>query len=86
MSAVIERDSYCALRVCPKASAPAWWAAARARSDTPAAIWALMAGRTRVELTGEAAAQVLAWAEGVDGWAAADPKPLFIHRPGGAAI
>ncbi len=41
-----------------------------------------MAGRTRVELTAETAAQALAWAESVDGWGAADPKPLLIHRPG----
>jgi hypothetical protein len=39
------------------------------------AIWALMAGRTRVELTAVTAAQALAWAESVDGWGAADPKP-----------
>jgi hypothetical protein len=25
--------------------------------------------------------EAMAWAETVDGWSTADPKPIFIHRP-----
>ena len=74
------RPRLCAARC--KALSPAWWSAARERRDVPVAIWTLMAGRMRVELTAETAAQALAWAESVDGWGAAGSKPLFIHRPG----
>jgi hypothetical protein len=77
--------SYLALRVCTKASAPAWWSAARNRSDVPAAISALLGGRTRVELTAEEAARALDWAASVGGWDAADPKPVFVYLPAVAA-
>jgi hypothetical protein len=67
------------LRVNPQASAAGWWAAARRRHDTPPAISALFTGRRRVELTQAEATQAIAWAGSVDGWAAAEPKPRFIH-------
>lgn len=67
------------LRVNPRASAAGWWSAARRRPDAPPAISALLAGRGRVELTAVEAADAITWAGSVDGWAAAEPKPLFIH-------
>ena len=75
------RESYLALRICPRASAPDWWNAVRRRDDVPAAVGALLTGRTRVELTATEATQVIAWAGTLDGWVAAEPKPLFIHEP-----
>jgi hypothetical protein len=68
------------LRIRPRASAGAWWSAARLRHDAPPAVGALLAGRARVELTPEEADQAITWARSVDGWAAAEPKPLFIHQ------
>jgi hypothetical protein len=41
-----------------------------------------LTGRRRVEVTAQEATQALIWAENVDGWAAADPKPLFVHHSG----
>jgi hypothetical protein len=73
------------LRFRPEASAPEWWDAVSQRPDAPPAIGALLTGRRRVELTSREATQALSWAENVDGWAAADPKPLFVHRSGGPA-
>jgi hypothetical protein len=71
---------YCALR--RRTTAAAWWSAARQRRDeAPAALLALLAGRTRVEVTGDEAAAALAWAQTVDGWSAAEPKPIFVHDP-----
>ena len=69
------------LRICPRATADGWWAAAHRRRDAPPAIGALLAGRRRVELTQLEAAQAITWAGTVDGWSAAEPKPLFIHQP-----
>jgi len=40
----------------------------------------LMNGRNRVELNANEADEALAWAETVDGWADAEPKPLHVHR------
>jgi hypothetical protein len=42
---------------------------------------ALLAGRTRVEVSTAEADEVMAWAATVDGWSTANPKPIFIHRP-----
>jgi hypothetical protein len=48
--------SYYALRVCPDAAASPWWASARhAGSTAPRAIRAILAGRSRVELTADEA-------------------------------
>jgi hypothetical protein len=76
--------SYLALRVGPYASASSWWTAARQRGDIPAPIAALLNGRERVEVTSDEAAQALAWAGGVTGWNAADPKPVWLYQPSGA--
>jgi hypothetical protein len=70
--------SYHALRVTPGASAGAWWHAVSARSDAPLALAALLAGRTRVELSHDEAVQVLAWAASVDGWEGSELKPLTL--------
>jgi hypothetical protein len=55
------------LRIRPEALASAWWHVVR---------------RQRVEVTAQEATQALTWARSVDGSAAADPKPPFIHHPG----
>jgi hypothetical protein len=81
----VTMDSYVAMRICPRASASSWWAAAHQRRDRPAAIAALLAGRGRIEVTPEEAADALAWAGGIAGWAGADPKPVWLYRPEKAA-
>ena len=70
------------LGIRPEVLASAWWDAVSRRPDAPPAIHALLTGRQRVEVTAQEATQALTWAPSVDGWAAADPKPLFIHHPG----
>jgi hypothetical protein len=70
------------LRIRSEALASAWWDAVSRRPDAPPAIHALLTGRQRVEVTTQEAAHALTWARTVDGWAAADPKPLFVHHPG----
>ena len=69
------RSRYAVLRICPRATAPEWWSAALKRHDMPAAITALMRGRTRVEVTAAEATLAIAWAGGIPGWATAEPKP-----------
>jgi hypothetical protein len=76
-----ERRAYYALRVCPEATADAWWSAVRRRRDVPPAITALLNGRSRVELTRAEAGAAMAWAGRLDGWAEAQPKPLHVHPP-----
>jgi hypothetical protein len=73
--------SYSAVRICPESSAPEWWSEATRRRDAPPALLPLLRGRRRVELTPDEAATVLAWAGTIDGWTAAEPKPLFVHQP-----
>jgi hypothetical protein len=75
-------DPHVVLRISAGASAPIWWSAASQRRDAPPSIGALLAGRRRVELTSEEAAEAVAWACGLDGWAASEPKPIFIYEPG----
>lgn len=70
--------SYYALRVARGTSADAWWDAAGARRDAPYAIAALLAGRTRVELSHEEAKHALAWAASVDGWEGSELKPVIL--------
>jgi hypothetical protein len=60
--------------------AEAWWLAARRAGDAPPPLLGLLHGRSRVEVSNEEADAILAWAERVDGWADANPKPLFVHR------
>ena len=74
-----EPRAYYALRICPKATAEAFWSEVRRRRDVPPAISALAHGRTRVEVTRDEAGAAITWAEHVDGWAGADPKPLHVY-------
>ena len=72
--------SYYALRVCPRADAPGWWAAARqAMPGAPPAIRAILAGRSRVELTATEAAEAIAWASGLPGWDTNSLTPLLVY-------
>ena len=80
---VSEAPSYYALRASLATSAEAWWSDARTRDDAPAAVLALLRGRTRVEVSVDEAAGALDWASGLDGWADADPKPLFLYSADG---
>jgi hypothetical protein len=77
----LQKHAYYAIRVCPKATAEAWWAAVRRERDLPPAITTLLTGRTRVELTRDEAGAVMAWARRLDGWGGADPKPLHVYPP-----
>jgi hypothetical protein len=76
-----DNATYVALRVESDASADLWWAAASQRHDAPAAIAALLGGRTRVEVTRDEAQRALAWAAGIGGWAGAERKPVFVYEP-----
>jgi hypothetical protein len=77
--AVVE-TSYVALRAVRDARTEPWWSAADDRDSAPPPVLALLAGRSRVELSGAEAEAALAWAATVDGWAGLDPKPLVLHR------
>lgn len=82
MNAVWTNPTYYALRVCPVAPAPDWWAAARARSaDAPSPVRALLAGRTRVELSAEEAERAIHWASRLSGWGEDGAHPLVVHPP-----
>jgi hypothetical protein len=77
MSAV--EMSYLVLRPAHSAETDGWWAAARRRADAPAAVAALMRGRSRIELSADEADATLLWAAALDGWADAEPKPLVLY-------
>ena len=51
-----------------RADARTWRAAARTDDDAPPAARALLAGRTRIELSAQEAREVFAWARSVPGW------------------
>src|SRR4029450_1850361 len=57
----------CVLRVCPRAAADAFWSALRAEREIPDAIAVLLAGRIRVEITRQEAAEALGSAAGNSG-------------------
>jgi hypothetical protein len=72
--------SYLVLRPARSAETDGWWAAAaRRRADVPAAVAALLRGRSRVEVSPDEADATLTWAEGLEGWADAEPKPLVLY-------
>jgi hypothetical protein len=72
--------SYYALRVCPRAASPEWWAAARNVVDAaPPAIQAILAGRRRVEVSAEEATSALSWAKALPGWDRDSFAPLWIY-------
>jgi hypothetical protein len=69
-----------ALRVCPRTVADRWWTSARAAFSTaPPAVRAILAGRSRVELTAREAREALEWARGIDGWEADGAAPLYVY-------
>lgn len=71
---------YYALRVCPLADAPRWWASAQAIAwQAPAAIQAILAGRARIEVTANEAIEALAWAQSIDGWKQDDLTPVWVY-------
>ena len=68
------------LLACRDADTAAWWQAVGLRDDVPAAIAALAAGRTFVELSYAEVKQAVTWASRVDGWSGAG-RPLSVHLP-----
>lgn len=69
MTSVSEPPPYYALRVCPaptrhRGGAPR----ARAADRAPWAIQAILAGRTRVEVSAQDAIAALSWARTLEGW------------------
>jgi hypothetical protein len=78
---MLEEPSYYALRVCPDADTPLWWAIASAHAArAPAALRPILDGRRRrVELDAQAATAVLAWARAIDGWPSTGPTPVWIY-------
>jgi hypothetical protein len=79
VSALSDRSSYRVLRVCADADAAAWWLTVRQRRDVPEAIAVLLAGRSRAEASRDEAERALEWGARVDGWAAAETKPLCVY-------
>jgi hypothetical protein len=72
--------SYFALRVCLRADAPDWWAVARCAHHTaPPAVRAILAGRTRVEVSPAEARAAIAWAAALDGWDPDGFPPLWVY-------
>jgi hypothetical protein len=73
---------YYALRVHPRSLSADWWAAAHLRSaEAPPAVKALLAGRTRVELSAEEAVRAIHWAAQLSGWDANGIRPLVVYPP-----
>jgi hypothetical protein len=70
-----------------RANARTWRAAARTDDDAPPAARALLAGRTRIELSAQEARTVFAWARTVPGWES-DGGPALEAYPlsGGARM
>ena len=68
------------LLACRDADTAAWWQAVGLRDDEPAAIAALAAGRTLVELSDAELKHALTWASRVDGWSGVG-RPLSVHLP-----
>lgn len=79
MIAVTVPPSYYALRVCPRAQAPQWWRSARAADAAPPALQAILAGRVRVEVSAEEAADALAWAAQLRGWDHDGFAPVWVY-------
>jgi hypothetical protein len=73
--------TYYALRVRPEAVTPEWWAAALAAGpEAPRPVRAVLAGRTRVELTADEAVLAIHWASRLTGWDEnGGLKPLFVY-------
>jgi hypothetical protein len=76
----VVETSYVAVRAHRSRETDGWWAEAARLAPVPPPIAALLAGRTRIELSGREAEAVLAWAATLAGWTDADPKPLRVYR------
>jgi hypothetical protein len=76
----VAETSYVALRAHRSPETAAWWAeAGRWSGSVPPPVAALLAGRTRIELSVTEADAALGWAATLRTWADADPKPLHVH-------
>jgi hypothetical protein len=79
-TSVVSAPSYFALRTCPRAASSEWWMSARrVANSAPLAIRALLAGRTRVEVSAEEATAALNWARSVHGWDPDALAPVWIY-------
>jgi hypothetical protein len=76
----VVEPSYVALRAYRGPETTGWWAEADRTEAVPATVAALLAGRTRLELSISEADATLEWAATLPSWADADPKPLRVHR------
>jgi hypothetical protein len=79
-----DNPSYFAVRRRLGPDADAWWAAARHRTDVPGCLFAMLAGRERVELTRDEAIAALEWADGLDAAVAlavypSDPRVAYLQ-------
>jgi hypothetical protein len=80
MNNVLLEPSYLALRTCTRAESPEWWVSARkAANSAPPAVRAILAGRTRVEVSAEEAIAALKWARSVQGWDPDALAPVWIY-------
>ena len=80
MDEALLEPAYFALRVCPMAESPEWWRSARsALGGAPPAMRAILAGRTRVEVSAEEAADALDWARSLRGWDPDALAPVWIY-------
>jgi hypothetical protein len=80
MTAAQTNPVYYALRVSDEAVAPEWWAAAHAHShEAPQPVKALLAGRSRVEVSAAEAAGAIHWAAQLSGWTEGGQHPLFVY-------
>ncbi|MDA0167162.1 hypothetical protein OM076_43280 [Solirubrobacter ginsenosidimutans] len=75
---MVEHASYYALRRRPGATADAWWTTVRWRRDVPKALFPIVAGRARVEVTQDEVVEALDWAERFDG---ADALAVYPRDP-----
>ena len=80
MSEALLEPPYLALRVCPRAESLEWWLSARRGvHHAPRAMRAILAGRSRVEVSADEAVAVLRWARGLEGWDPDALAPVWIY-------
>jgi hypothetical protein len=87
MNGVVVEPSYFAFRVCPPAESAEWWRSARsATAGVPPAIRAILAGRTRVEVSAAEASAVLVWARSLQGWDPDALAPVWVYPAAPVAV
>ena len=74
-----EPSAHYVVRVRANVDAARWWSAAADADDAPAVIRALLTGRSRVEVSGDEAELVRAWARAIDGWPDDGDEPLSFY-------